>query len=51
MYYAKDLYRKLDDIREAIEDNSEPDGTCRFSINEVVVSLNLALRCITEPEE
>lgn len=48
---AEELYRKLDEIRDAIKKNSGQDGSCHFNVTEVSISLNLALRCITETQE
>lgn len=48
---VNDLYRKVDEIREAIQNRTEPDGTCNFNIHEAYVALKFALRCIEDPPD
>lgn len=50
MINADDLYRRLDEIRTAIEENTRPDGVCQFDAEVTMITLNLALRCVKENE-
>lgn len=48
MVDVNELYSKLDEIRAAIEQNTDADGTCHFSVVALKATLNLALQCVTE---
>jgi len=48
MIRAEDLYKKLENIKIAIQENTSSDGTCHFDANAVRVCLNVALSCVNE---
>ncbi len=50
MYSAKDIYKKLEEIEQLLQKNENPDGSCRFDAEAVLISLELARRLIvTKP--
>lgn len=48
---AKELYEKLEKIKNLIRENENPDGTCNFNYDSVWISLELAHEMITRTLE
>ena len=46
MYSADDLIEKLREIEKLIREKKEPDGSCSYDIERVMVSLEIARRML-----
>jgi len=50
VYDSNVLLKKLKEIEDLIQDNINPDGSCRFDSNRVFMSLELAVRMFKTDE-
>jgi len=48
MYNTENLYDKLREIEALIQERTNPDGSCDFNIEQVLIGLELARRMITQ---